>query len=108
MASDLPCGTYLALYIVSMHILNTRTTTHWKLNSETGKVQSATPLVADGESSSLELPPGAATHDPLMSLLTKKIQLENGEWKLEADEPTCNQETCQKVTADNESSSVNR
>ncbi|ELU08379.1 hypothetical protein CAPTEDRAFT_64341, partial [Capitella teleta] len=92
MASDLPCGSYLALYIVSMHIINTnsRTSTHWKLNSDAGKVQSATALVADGENTRDPM-----NDDHLMSLLTNKIPLDNGQWKLE-ESLTCVGTSCQK------------
>ena len=97
MASDLPCGSYMALYIVSMHILNTnsRTSTHWKLDTDSGKVQAAA-LAADGGESIGAT--GSAPDDPLLSLLTNKITLDNGEWRLESEEPTCSDDSCQKFT----------
>lgn len=87
----LPSASYLALYIISVHVLhtNTRTSTHWRLNSLSGKVE-AVPLAAAG---------GAAgdltADDHLMTVLTSRIPLENGEWKLEA-EPSC-YENCQRL-----------
>ena len=64
---------------------NSRTSTHWKLNVESGKVQAA--IAADTSQE---------PEDPLLSLLTNKVLLENGEWRLEGEEPTCN-DSCQKT-----------
>ncbi len=95
MSCDLPCMSYVALYIVSMHIIhsNSRTSTHhWRLNVEEGKVQAA---VAD---SSLDngLPGyGDVPDDPLLSILTNKVQLETGEWQL-VGEPSCKDEECSR------------
>ena len=41
----LPGITYMALYLVSCHVLhsnNTKTSTHWKLNADTNKVTGMT------------------------------------------------------------------
>lgn len=82
MATDLPSASYLALYILSIHVLdsNSRTSTHWRLNGDTGKVEVAA-LAADGDANT---PPD----DPLMSLLSSRVTLANGEWKLEASSST--------------------
>ena len=41
--SEVPCITYMALYILSFHILqsNSRTSNLWKLNTEEGKIVEA-------------------------------------------------------------------
>lgn len=85
MGTDLPSVSYLALYIVSVHILNTnsRTSTHWKLNPDSGKVEVAA-LVASGDGS------GGLVTDPLLDILTSRVEMPNGEWKLEAEQ-TCYQ-----------------
>ncbi|XP_047111478.1 uncharacterized protein LOC124788289 [Schistocerca piceifrons] len=43
MINDVPCLTYMALYILSFHVLqsNSRTSTLWKLNAEEGKIMEA-------------------------------------------------------------------
>lgn len=91
-AGDLPSASYLALYIISVHVLhtNTRTSTHWKLNAVSGKVE-AVPLAAGAADSSWDGPT-----DHLMTVLTSRIEMENGEWKLEA-EPSCF-ENCQRIS----------
>jgi len=78
----------MALYIVSMHIIhsNSRTSTHWKLNLEEGKVQPQA-TVAGGDGFLLETP----EDDPLMNILTNKLPGENGGWRLESQD-TCSDE----------------
>ena len=86
-----------------MHIINTnsRTSTHWKLNFDSGKVQTAAAAVgADDE---------LASADPLMSILTNKVTLGNGGWKLEG-ENSCTENCHKQMTtekSDNESVSSN-
>ena len=60
-----------------MHIINSnsRTSTHWKLNSENGKVQTA--MAAGGDSD---------FEDPLMSILATRATFGNGEWRLDASQ----------------------
>ncbi|XP_012945535.1 uncharacterized protein LOC101854218 [Aplysia californica] len=46
MACDMPCMSYMALYVISMHIVNSNSrssssSTHWKLNLSAGKVEQA-------------------------------------------------------------------
>jgi tetratricopeptide (TPR) repeat protein len=88
MATDLPSVSYLALYIISVHVLNTnsRTSTHWKLNPDSGKVEVAA-LAASGDGTGL-------VADPLLNILTSRVELANGEWKLESEQ-TC-YENCRK------------
>lgn len=39
MAGEMPCSSYMALYIISMHIVSSanRSSNHWKLNLSSGK-----------------------------------------------------------------------
>lgn len=74
MTTDLPGISYMALYIISLHIVNSNTrvgSNHWKLNVNEGKVVQAT-----DEST------GSQNSDDLMNILTDKVY-ENGEWKVE-------------------------
>jgi hypothetical protein len=93
MAADLPSVSYLALYIVSVHVLDTssRTSTHWRLNADTGKVEVAA-LAADGDAYS---PTVGYPDDPLLSMLTSRVSLANGEWRLEAEPPSCH-DSCRR------------
>ncbi|XP_074655454.1 uncharacterized protein LOC141909025 [Tubulanus polymorphus] len=98
MVCDLPCMSYMALYIISMHVIhsNSRTSTHWKLSD--GRVVQAMPpdstqdhhhhhhmaadqsLLRDEETGV-----GSETDpDPLLGILTTNKVLFNGGWKLEA------------------------
>jgi len=81
MASDLPSVSYLALYIVSVHLVNSnsRTSTHWKLNIESGKVEDVVAMAASGD----DLGSGI-TDDPLLSLLASRVATPEGEWRLDA------------------------
>ena len=87
MAIDVSSVSYLALYIVSVHVLdtNSRTSTHWRLNADTGKVEIAA-LAADSDANSAIV---AFPNDPMLSMLASRVSLANGEWKLEADPPSC-------------------
>lgn len=99
-AGDLPSPgvSYLALYVIYLHVLNTRTSTHWKLNAVSGKVEA----LAAGGGTPGDGGDGAHHHsgwdpeeDHMMAVLTSRIPMENGEWKLEA-EPSCS-EDCQRL-----------
>lgn len=75
MTCDLPCVSYMALYIVSMHIVNSNSrsstgSNHWRLNHEEGKV-----VPADENDEK-------RTDDELMGILTLKV-VEDGEWRVE-------------------------
>lgn len=72
MSADLPGISYMALYIISLHIVNSNTrvgSNHWKLNLNEGKVVQATDDSPENQ-------------DDLMNILTDKMY-ENGEWKVE-------------------------
>ena len=74
MSADFPGISYMALYIISLHIVNSNTrvgSNHWKLNVDEGKVIQATEDVTDSQN-----------NDDMMNILTDKIY-ENGEWKVE-------------------------
>ncbi|CAG2213320.1 unnamed protein product [Mytilus edulis] len=74
MTADLPGISYMALYIISMHLVNSNTrvgSNHWKLNVDEGKVVQASDEVSDSQN-----------QDDLMNILTDKVY-ENGEWKIE-------------------------
>lgn len=76
MTCDMPCVSYMALYIVSMHIVNSNSrsstgSNHWRLNQEEGKV-----VPADENDEK-------RTDDELMGILTLKVIEEDGEWKVE-------------------------
>ena len=68
--TDVPCLTYMALYILTFHILqvNSRTSTHWKLNSEEGKI-------VEGKSHSkvVTLPSLPTTDDPVFNIIVSTI-----------------------------------
>ena len=99
MAYDIPCLSYITLYIISLHIINTnqRTSTHWKLNPDEGKVQAT---VADGSISDDFFMTGSIGDDVLMNILTNKIIDENGDWKLDG-ENVCN-DNCKNTASKNE------
>ena len=99
MSCDPPCMPYMALYIISMHLIhtNSRSSTHWKLNLQSGKVQT---VAAGGRVG------GTARHTEdladyhLFSILTSKVAMQNGEWKLEsANVDSCSSD-CRKVNLD--------
>jgi len=78
MAADLPSVSYLALYIVSVHLVNTKTSTHWKLNLDSGKVEDVVAMAASGD------PVRGVADDPLLSLLASRVATPEGEWRLDA------------------------
>lgn len=92
MTYDLPGVSYMALYIVSMHVVssNSRTSTganHWRLNTDEGKV-----VQADGSDSE------GFEEDGLLNILTRKVT-ENGEWRVEDKKPK--HTPCESVTDHN-------
>jgi len=80
MAADLPSVSYLALYIVSVHLVNTnsRTSTHWKLNRDSGKVEDVVAMAASGDRGS------GIADDALLNLLASRVATPEGEWRLDA------------------------
>ena len=95
---------YMALYIIFMHVMhtNSRTSTHWKLNVEAGKVQTAA-MTAGG--SDAEADDILTATDPFMNILTNKVSLGNGGWKLEAED-TCAESCEEHLTEKGENDSV--
>ena len=72
MTCDMPCMSYMALYIVSMHIVNSNSkssvgSNHWKLNLDEGKV--------------VQTEENGGNSDSVMNILTNKV-IENGQWKI--------------------------
>jgi len=102
MAADLPSVSYLALYIVSVHLVNTnsRTSTHWKLNLDSGKVEDVVAMAASGD------PVSAVADDPLLSLLASRVATPEGEWRLDAGSSSSCHASCRSspsVKAENSS-----
>lgn len=90
MAVDFPSATFLAFYIISVHVLhtNSRTSTHWKLNAQSGKVEVA-PMVAAGRLESEMEGDGSLFSDPLLNILVSShLSMKDGEWRIEAN-PGC-------------------
>ncbi|KAK6963726.1 tetratricopeptide repeat protein 17 [Biomphalaria glabrata] len=100
MACDLPCMSYMALYVISMHIVNSNSRSssshHWKLNLAAGKVEPAkaessqeagspsTKSTSDKYNNSIELPSEeveveVSVEDRMMGILTNK-EVKGGEW----------------------------
>lgn len=80
MIYDLPCMSYMAMYIISVHIVhsNSRSSVganHWRLNIEEGKV-----LQADDDRMAGI---GGPEDDPMFRILTNKRQ-EDGQWLVDS------------------------
>lgn len=88
MSADFHSASLLALYIVSVHILhtNTKSSTHWKLNIDSGKVV-ASPLVAESSSEGLYSPNvDRRVNDPMMDMLVAShTYMKNGIWRIAGD-----------------------
>lgn len=98
MTCELPCMSYMALYIISMHIVNSNSrsssSNHWKLNLSAGKVE-ATKEQVDTE------------EEKVLSILTASRVVKNGEWTVEGTDKVCSTKTsCKNDTTDLESGSV--
>jgi len=79
MTYDLPCMSYMAMYIISLHIVhsNSRSSVganHWRLNIEEGKV-----LQAEDD----KLAGNVVDDDPMFKILTNKRQ-EEGQWLVDS------------------------
>lgn len=110
MSSDSPTVPFLALYIISMHIIqsNQRTSTHWKLSG--GRViEASSALVSDSSEDASDLNPGLDSNnvglaavtsesDPLLSILTNKVTFDGG-WKLDGEQAcrNCNRQRAQET-----------
>lgn len=73
--SEVPCVTYMALYILTFHVLqsNSRTSTLWKLNPEDGKIIEASSnfphLVTTIRPSTDDIP----VDDPIFNIITSTV-----------------------------------
>ena len=95
MAADLPSVSYLALYIVSVHLVNTnsRTSTHWKLNRDSGRVEDVVAMAASGDAES------TVADDRLLNLLASRVATPEGEWRLEADSMSSCYSSCRSSSS---------
>lgn len=80
MTCDLPCMSYMAMYIISLHIVhsNSRSSVganHWRLNIEEGKVLQAEDDQLTGNQ--------GPEDDPMFKILTNKRQ-EDGQWLVDS------------------------
>ncbi|KAL0268990.1 UNVERIFIED_CONTAM: hypothetical protein PYX00_010745 [Menopon gallinae] len=68
--TEVPCLTYMALYILSFHVIqsNSRTSTLWKLNAEEGKIVEGGPFPKV-----VTIPEPQTTDDPVFSIITSTI-----------------------------------
>jgi len=103
MAAEWPSVSYLALYIVSVQLVNTnsRTSTHWKLNRDSGKVEDVVAVAASGD------PGNGLADDPLLNLLASRTATPEGEWRLEADSSSC-YASCRSTTPQKAESNSSR
>ncbi|XP_041377562.1 uncharacterized protein LOC121389956 [Gigantopelta aegis] len=82
MTCDLPCISYMAIYVISLHIVNSNSrssssSNHWRLDPGEGKVRRAT--TDDGSHSEDDL---------VMDILKNKV-VKNGEWRVETQHVGC-------------------
>lgn len=87
MTYDLPCISYMAMYIISVHIVNSNSRSsvganHWKLSLEEGKV-----LQANDDKLAGTL--GNPDDDPLFKILTNK-RIEDGQWLVDNEQDCVN------------------
>lgn len=68
--TEVPCLTYMALYILSFHVIqsNSRTSTLWKLNAEEGKIVEGGPFPKV-----VTIPEPQTTDDPVFNIITSTI-----------------------------------
>ena len=89
MTYDLPCMSYMAMYIISVHIVNSNSRSsvganHWRLNIEDGKIQPETDNLAGNSDGPAD--------DRVLNILTNK-KVENGQWLVDGhtDCATCSE-----------------
>lgn len=87
---QLPCMSYMALYFISMHIVNSNSrssSNHWKLNMADGKVEPNTDPQVDADDDKV-----------IMSILTTTRVIINGHWTVESseDQDSCSKNYCDK------------
>lgn len=94
--SEMPCVTFLALYILSFHVLhiNSRTSTYWKL-SEDGKIEASSVHLASGE---FPTPSGETglDEDEIFNIITSTVRY-GTMWSKHENEATC--VDCQQTSA---------
>jgi hypothetical protein len=94
--SEMPCVTFLALYILSFHVLhiNSRTSTYWKL-SDDGKIEASSVHLAGGEFPS---PSGEAglDEDEIFNIITSTVRY-GTMWSKHENEAAC--VDCQQTSA---------
>ena len=96
MTCELPCVSYMALYIISMHIVNSNSrasSNHWKLNMSAGKVEPSKDQVDQED-------------EKVMSILTSNRVVKNGQWTVdggEEDEGFCDSKSCTSSNNDKKS-----
>ncbi|XP_046391209.1 tetratricopeptide repeat protein 17-like [Ischnura elegans] len=97
MLGDVPCITYMALYILSFHILqsNSRTSTYWKLNPEEGKIVEASqfPKIVTLPGINDEQP--TIDDDPIFNIITSTVHFGTA-WTKRSVEYYCTD--CQSVS----------
>ncbi|KAH9504300.1 hypothetical protein Btru_064574 [Bulinus truncatus] len=106
MACDLPCMSYMALYVISMHIVNSNSRSssshHWKLNLAAGKVEPAkTEASSSSKASSNKYDSShnsssdnlskeeseVSVEDRMLDILTNKV-VSGGEWIVTSPDET--------------------
>jgi len=94
--SEMPCVTFLALYILSFHVLhiNSRTSTYWKL-SEDGKIEPSPGHLSGGDFPGLSGEPGL-DEDEVFNIITSTVRF-GTMWSKRDNEPTC--VDCQQSTS---------
>lgn len=96
MMSDVPCITYMALYILSFHILqsNSRTSTLWKLNAEEGKIVEASHFPRIVTLPGLNNDPYTTENDHIFDIITSTIHFGKS-WTKQSMEYYCTD--CQSI-----------
>ena len=95
--------TYVKLYLISVYLMRftSKSTNHWRLDDNTGKVQPVVPMVAGHKN---EYHPAEKKNikdffnDPLMVLITQPVVTINGVWTLTSNNK--NEQTLDRKTAD--------
>lgn len=86
MTCELPCMSYMALYIISMHIVNSNSrssSNHWKLNLSAGRVEPSKEQVDTEE-------------EKVLSILTSSRVVKNGVWTVESTDKVSDLDSVRK------------
>lgn len=105
MTFEVPYVSYAALYIISVHLIscsNSRTSSHWKVNLEQGKVVTAEPQLFDQTETSKK------EQDLAFSIITSCKPQNDGEWAVysasksaSSDGSICSSKYCEKDCCNN-------